>query len=498
MLITSSIFIDFFILLVTAVYVLHIYISNKYKYWKKRGVYFPKPKPFVGNFLDVILLKKHSSEWIKDLYDQIDKDFFGVYVFDDAYFVAKDPNLIKNILVKNFSHFVNRNIASPEHSPCIAHMLFFQKGLPWKTGRSKITVALTSGKMKSMFPLLLESAENLVNFLEKNNQDVWEAKELFAKYATDVISKCFFGINSHSFENFDSKFTILRRKVFGFSFRNIFAQTIYFFKPSWVQRFKIEFVDKEVMEYFSEVFMASLKARETKNSRYSDLIDIMNELKKTKEVRVDGTDDVIFCGAALQFFFAGFETTSSAIAFTLYEFAVNVDIQKAAREEVRTVIEKYEGISNEAVNDLPYLDMCLNETLRKYPVLPFLERNCTEDFPVPNSDVVIEKGTAVLIPTLGLHLDKNLFPDPHKYDPERFRNKINTTNGLSYIPFGDGPRNCLGERFGRMAAKLALVSIINNFEVTKCSTTPIPIIIEPKCLLIESKGGLPLRFTRLH
>lgn len=81
-----------------------------------------------------------------------------------------------------------------------------------------------------------------------------------------------------------------------------------------------------------------------------------------------------------------------------------------------------------------------------YPVLPFLDRMCNENYKVPGTDVVIEKGTPIYIPMFGLHYDPKIFPNPKIYNPERFAENTVNTEGLSYIPFGDGPRNCIGEK----------------------------------------------------
>lgn len=87
----------------------------------------------------------------------------------------------------------------------------------------------------------------------------------------------------------------------------------------------------------------------------------------------------------------------------------------------------------------------LLETLRIYPAIPSLNRQCTKDYHIPDTDVVIEKGTKVLISILGLHHDPEYFPEPEKFDPDRFsdENKHNI-RPFTYLPFGDGPRNCIG------------------------------------------------------
>lgn len=89
--------------------------------------------------------------------------------------------------------------------------------------------------------------------------------------------------------------------------------------------------------------------------------------------------------------------------------------------------------------------MVVSETLRKYPTLPFLDRVANEDYKIPNSDLVLKKGTPVFIPMTGIHNDPEYYPDPKKFDPERFsiENK-GARVPFTYFPFGEGPRACIG------------------------------------------------------
>lgn len=88
----------------------------------------------------------------------------------------------------------------------------------------------------------------------------------------------------------------------------------------------------------------------------------------------------------------------------------------------------------------------VSETLRKYPVLPFLNRLCVADYQIPNTDVVIEKGTSVIIPMFGIQYDPKYFPNPDVFDPERFsENNKQNVQPFTFIPFGDGPRICIGK-----------------------------------------------------
>lgn len=85
------------------------------------------------------------------------------------------------------------------------------------------------------------------------------------------------------------------------------------------------------------------------------------------------------------------------------------------------------------------------ETIRKYPGLPILNRECTKTYQIPNSKYVIEEGTAVVISLMGLHRDPEYFPDPLKFMPERFLDGQRNCNDVAYFPFGEGPRTCIGE-----------------------------------------------------
>lgn len=90
--------------------------------------------------------------------------------------------------------------------------------------------------------------------------------------------------------------------------------------------------------------------------------------------------------------------------------------------------------------------MCA-ETLRKWPIVPALIRQAENAYKVPNSEFVLEKGTKISIPVLGIHRDPDIYPNPDLFDPERFtKENIAERHPYSWLPFGEGPRNCIGKR----------------------------------------------------
>lgn len=113
--------------------------------------------------------------------------------------------------------------------------------------------------------------------------------------------------------------------------------------------------------------------------------------------------------------------------------------------------------------DMKFLDLSVKETLRKYPGLPVLNRECSKDYHIPDSSFVIKKGTSVLISLLGIHRNEKFFPNPEKYDPDRFSDENKNYDEDMYMPFGAGPRNCIAFRMGLLMAKVAIVMLLKNY-----------------------------------
>lgn len=140
---------------------------------------------------------------------------------------------------------------------------------------------------------------------------------------------------------------------------------------------------------------------------------------------------------------------------------------------------------------------CFSETLRKYPVLPFLDRTCTSTYKIPNSDAVIEKGIRMYIPLMGLQYDQFYFDEPEKFKPERFSQENKTWPNNVYLPFGTGPRNCIGERFAYLTSMIGLGHVIARYKVEKSKNTPKSLHFNPNGFLLSSKTGIPMKFTLL-
>ncbi|KAI4459293.1 cytochrome p450 [Holotrichia oblita] len=138
------------------------------------------------------------------------------------------------------------------------------------------------------------------------------------------------------------------------------------------------------------------------------------------------------------------------------------------------------------------------QTLRKYPPVPILNRVCSSDYKIPNTDIILPTGTKVFISSLGIHRNEEYYPDPMKFDPERFtdENKASRSN-YTWMPFAEGPRICIGLRFGLMQAKTGLSMLLNNYRILPGKNETYDMEIDPQNFVLSKNGTVMLRLEKL-
>lgn len=154
---------------------------------------------------------------------------------------------------------------------------------------------------------------------------------------------------------------------------------------------------------------------------------------------------------AVLFFQAGFDTISATMCHIAHELAINPDIQQRLQAEIDDTYEENGGkMPYEVLIKMKYLDMVISEGLRKWPTGILTDRVCTKPYALPPVEdgakpVQLLKGDLLWIPIFGLHRDAEYYPNPEKFDPERFSDENkDKIEPFAFIPFGCGPRNCIG------------------------------------------------------
>ncbi|XP_045469353.1 probable cytochrome P450 6a14 isoform X2 [Harmonia axyridis] len=385
----------------------------------------------------------------------------GFYLLFDPIYVPMDLDICKAILQTDFQHFVDRGGRVFNGDPLTAHLLNL-KGKKWKKMRSKLTPAFSSGKMKMMFETLLACTNSLDKIMDELLSSDIDIKDVLGRFTTDVIGTCAFGIECNSLENPDNEFRLKGKAIFERpkDFWMIMYERFFIYLPNLMQFLNLKYIDKEVTNFFVGITKKTIEYREKNGVRRKDIMDLLIQLKNNVKLAdndqtpVDkdlpeeesgiSVDEI--AGQAFLFFEAGFETSSTAMTFCLYELASNKDVQDKLRQEINEVLAKYDNkITYDAIMDMPYLEMVIQESLRKYPPIPTFRRVCTKSYRVPGTEIVLQKGANVLIPVYGIHYDPLYYPEPEKFIPERFSDENKKSrHPFAFLPFGEGPRMCIG------------------------------------------------------
>ncbi|XP_053673736.1 cytochrome P450 6a8-like [Anopheles nili] len=482
----------------------YLFIIKKLQYWADRNVPHSKPEFLFGNVREVNKIY-HIGERFQQLYSELKgkHPFGGIYMFIKPVALVTDLELLKSVFVRDFQFFHNRGTYYNERDDPLSAHLFNIEGQKWRTLRSSLSPTFTSGKMKMMFPTVVAASKQFNDFMEDTirEQPEVELKDLLARYTTDVIGMCAFGIECNSMRDPDAEFRVMGKKIFQRP-RGKVKLLLMNALPSVARMFGITVIAPEVSDFFMNVVRDTIKYRVENNVQKNDFMDILIRMRSDKETKSDdGT--LTFNEIAAQafvFFLAGFETSSSLMAFTLYELALNPEIQQKARQCVKEVLERHNGeMTYEAAMEMHYLERVLKECLRKYPPISVHFRIATQDYLVPGTNTVLEAGTSVMVPVLGIHHDPEYFPDPNRFDPERFTPEEEAKrHPYAWTPFGEGPRICVGLRFGMMQTRIGLARLIASFQFSTCSKTLVPMKFDIKNAILSPRGGMWLKVEKVN
>ncbi|XP_014207932.1 cytochrome P450 6A1-like [Copidosoma floridanum] len=486
-------FIDTKLMLLSAVLVA-IYVYLKfcvYNYWKKYNVPHDNPSIPLGNVpVSYFFGRVHLAKIIKNSYVKFCRyPFHGMYFLHKPVLMINDPDLIQTILIKEFHKFADRGWFTDKRVDPMSANLFFQPYAKWRRLRTKFSPSFSPVKLRQIYPLLEEVSDSMIKACDDllKKTDVVDVKDLFVRYTVDVISSTVYGFNCNSFENPDNQFR--RYGIKALDFGRI-SMLFIFFIPEVLQSIILPAFGVNIREFFNKIFIESVTHRRKEKIERKDFMSLLmqlmdkghiedNDSSLSSDDKIEDVDPLSMEEAAAQafvFFLGGFETPSAVSTNCLLELAMHPEVQQKLQQEIDTVLEKNpSGLTYDCISEMQYLDMVFNETLRKHPPGAFLNRICLEDFQIPGSDFTIPKGMRLLISLSGLHNDPEHYPNPSRFDPERFtKENVDSRSTCMHIGFGDGPRNCIAKSLGMLKSKQALVALLRNYTFRVCDKTNLP------------------------
>ncbi|CAD7092565.1 unnamed protein product [Hermetia illucens] len=474
----------------------------------KRGVGGPKPRPLFGNFPSILSQSRHLIYDVDDIYRKYKSKerFVGIFALRSPQLLVVDPKLVQEILVSNFKSFHDNELGRMIHEdldPILARNPFFLTGPEWKDKRAEVTPALTTMRIKACYPVMQEVCAKMTKYLELETLTPIEgglnAKELATRFTTEVVANCVYGVEAGAFDRGECKIREMGMKLMSQSF---IVQLYFLFLaliPKMTNICRMRMISTEIEKFFTDLMEAAIRLRkETK----SDRVDFLNYLLQLQEKKNLSTLEM--AAHTMTFFLDGFETSSILISNCLQLLAEHRDIQQKLRDEITAAVASEGGLSYEKLFDLPYLEQCINETLRLRGPIPSNTKLCTENCEIRTSKdkvIKLEKDTVVLLPFYCFHHDSEYYPDPEKFDPERFSLQNGGAKKYKdmgvFLPFGDGPRICLGMKFAQCQSKTAIAEIIRNWEVAVDPQTKPEFVIDPKQFFCLPEGGAWLNFRRI-
>ncbi|XP_070180865.1 cytochrome P450 3A24-like isoform X2 [Littorina saxatilis] len=445
--------------------------------WPKLGIPGPRPEPFFGNTRQ---LRKKTfyvayAEWHKQ-YGRV----FGLDFMGSPMLVVTDLDILREIMVKDFNNFADRHfMAGTTRPPTIDKGLFFAGGTAWKRIRNLMTPTFTASKLKNMCPVIDRCSHNLVDNLQTKGRDGQsvDIKSVFSSFTMDVIAGTAFGVetNSQTQDNdpFVTNCRALLTKLAQASKLQMFATLFPVITPL-LRAFNLTtFSDPEADFLVNSVYtMVDDRKKSTEGKKRTDLLQLLVDVEHNAS---GGTANQMtreeIVGQGFIVLIAGFDTTANTLHYLVYNLALHQHVQQQLFQEIVDNLGDADP-TYDNVATLKYLDCVVHETLRLFPPLPLINRRAKERRIIKG--VTIPAGCGVGIPIYHILRDPEYFEDPETFNPVRFsgENRAKLDPLTVELPFGYGPRQCIGMRLALLEIKFAVVRVCRRFQFLKCEHTP--------------------------
>jgi len=363
--------------------------------------------------------------------------------------MVMEPQAVRRVLNTRVDDYPKSDIARAVLRPAIGESMIVAEGDEWRRQRRMAAPAFQPRHVTGLGPIMSAAATASVARLQKQ---VGRAADLLAEMTAatfDVISDVTFSGG----QGVDRNAVMRGLEAYGaaagrMSFLDVLDA------PSWVPR-PARLRDSAELAEMKALADGTIAARKGVTAEGApDLLDLLVQAEGPQMSDVDIRDNL------LAFIVAGHETTALTLAWALYLCAFDRSVQAQAREEAQSVLGDRIATA-EDVARLPYIRAVIDETLRLYPPAAFLSRTAKEPDVLCGSEVF--PGDTVTVPVYAIHRHRSLWRNPDAFDPERFLGG-EAPDRYTYLPFGDGPRICIGARFAVQEAVIILASLLARFE----------------------------------
>jgi cytochrome P450 len=365
--------------------------------------------------------------------------------------------------------------------------VFSASGEVWRRQRPMVMAGFDPGRTKAYFPALVKVTNRFARRWQRAAA-ASEAIDLQAdlmRYTVDVTAGLAFGADINTIESDTDVIQQHLDKVLPGLYKRIMAPLPYW---RWLKDRKIE---KHLNALQSAVtqFIAQARARmEANPALRSQPTNLIESMIAARDTAGSGVDDNDVAGNVLTMLLAGEDTTANTLAWMIYLLSRHPEALRHAREEVDARnAGKYEDVSA-----LPYVDACINETMRLKPVAPILMLEPTRDTKL--GELELPAGTLIMCLMRAGATDERRFPEAQSFDPGRWLGVSATSSKRVVMPFGAGPRLCPGRYLAILEMKMVMAMLLRQFEIQSVAT-PDGGEAQEHLAFTMSPVGLRLRLT---
>lgn len=516
-----------------------------FTFWRSRGIPGPAPWPVFGTNIYYCFETKIELEtkW-RDKYGKI----YGLFEGYSPVLFVGDAELIKEIYVKKFQSFMDHNVQYI-HQDNQKRWLVWSTGSYWANLRALITPMFTASKVRTALPTMSACVDRFIEQVDGKNANKRRAsgdKQSLPSYnkndlsvlTLDVIASSFFGLklDPYSIKGQQEKFI---KEAYKYADFEQWRYILWVIMPRQIATlFKFDLFGPKKYKYFDELTQRIVgERRRHAGPKRSDVVQALIDAKfadkdekvfselddkeahynartdskqleliqreQSKEPSFKSLNDLEIRSLMTSFFVAGFETTASTLSFALYEIAHQPEIQEKVLQELRESFgqggEKLKHDDHEknysSILNLKYLDAFLSEVLRIYSPVIEVSRVCTDrggaSVDINGRPVHLPYGTGVIVNSFVVQRDPDYFDRPTEFDVTRFCSpeKKDSIKTGTYLPFGIGPRYCIGMRFALLEMKLSLAKLLLRYRIVPDEATQYPPKFKQNAQFLQLKNS---------
>ncbi|XP_053669358.1 cytochrome P450 4d1-like [Anopheles marshallii] len=466
----------------------------------------PVAYPLVGNGL--LFIYKTPAEFLQLLGRLIAQygKCLRVWLGTQLIVLVTDPKDIEVLL--SSPKYIEKSSEYDFIRPWLGEGLLISRGRKWQTRRKIITPTFHFKILEQFVEIFDQQGNTFVDILRlfAKSGETFDVFPLVTLCALDVICESAMGTKVNAQMNSESQYVkavkeitnLIQLRIYDFVIRYEF-----FFRFSANRRRQRKalailhgYTDSVIQARRKE--LSESKPTDQANDAQGDTVGLkkrMAFLDMLLQATIDGRPltDLEIREEVDTFMFEGHDTTTSAISFILLSLAKNPDVQEKAFNEVRNIVgdDRKQPVTMTMLNDMHYLDLVIKETLRLYPSVPMFGRKMLQNTEINGK--IFPAGSNVVMFPFFLGRDPDYFPNPEKFDPERFNVETSAekTNPYQYVPFSAGPRNCIGQKFAVAELKSLTSKVLRNYEILPSVEPHEETFIAE--LILRPEHGVPIR-----